>query len=168
MRALPQVLPPAPWRRSTVMAVGGLRAAGFDRDSELLLVVSASGRSVIDCRTGEKVARDPSDYWEDQRLLEAEGIGPLAGKTLRVAGLAGGGLPLYTSDGWWIELAAPDWPDTDVLLKEPDSHPHDSSREQPAAMHKLHTESELRACGFSCTGRSFIVGTPSDLAVYTR
>lgn len=144
LRALPTVAPPKPWRRSPLMAVGGLRAVGFDRNSELLLVVSASGRSVVDCRTGEKVARDTGDYWEDEQLLEAEGIGPLAGKTLRVAGLAGGGLPLHTADGWSIELAAPDWPNTDILLLEPGSDLYGSLRGKPSAMHRLHTESGLR------------------------
>ena len=168
LSALPKVAPPKPWRRSTIMAVGGLRAIGFDRDSELLLIVSASGRGVVDCRSGERIARDAEDYWEDEQFLEAAGIGPLAGKTLRVAGLTGGGLSLCTADGWSIELATLDWPATEILLLEPGADLYTPLTDKPLAVHKLHTELALRACGFSYSGESFAVATSSDVAIYTR
>ena len=50
--------PPPPWKFKTAILVGGLCSVGFDRDTDNLLIVSHSGRSVVDCSTGEKTARD--------------------------------------------------------------------------------------------------------------
>jgi hypothetical protein len=98
--------------------VGGLTEVGFGDDSDLLLIVSSQGRGVVDCRTGERVARDradPDDSWYDERRLLAEGIGPLEGKTIRLAGLHGGGLLNCGQQGWSVEALALDWPDVSLL-----------------------------------------------------
>jgi len=102
LRALRTTLPPEPWRKVGVIAVGGLRTVGFDHESELLLVVSSAGRGVVDCQTGLKVARCDQEYFESEWKLEALGIGPLEGKKLHMSGLFGGGLPTSTSDNWSI------------------------------------------------------------------
>ena len=108
LHLLQRTTPPSPWRRVSTIAIGGLRAVGFDRSSEYLLVISSAGRGVIDCRTGEKVARNTEEYDEDETFLEAEGIGPLLKQIVRISGLMGGGLPTSTSDGWSIELVSLD------------------------------------------------------------
>ena len=151
-----------------MIAVGGLRAVGFDRDSELLLVVSSAGRGVIDCQTGMKVARDTNEYYEDGQKLEAEGVGPLDGKTIRVSGLCGGGLSTCTSDGWSVEVVTLDWPVHYLLLLEPYSTLYDSLRGQPKRFHKISSESEVRAFGFSSTGKSLVVATSSEAVVFAR
>src|SRR5215813_5292756 len=95
IRTAPISNPPLPWKRLVVQAVGGLTEVGFGEDSDFLLIVSSQGRGVVDCRTGERVARDrtePDDSWYDERRLLATGIGPLEGKAIRLAGLHGGGL----------------------------------------------------------------------------
>ncbi|PPU64682.1 hypothetical protein [Xanthomonas pisi] len=168
LRALQMVEPPSPWRRVATIAVGGLRTIGFDRSSELLLVVSSAGRGVIDCRSGEKVARDYDEYYGNEQFLEADGIGPLQGKTVRISGLFGGGLPISTQDGWSMELVTLDWPVEDILLVEPFSFLYGSLYGKPTAFHKIGAESELRACGFSYTGNSLVVATSSDVAVFSR
>lgn len=168
LRALQTVAPPSPWRRVAIVAVGGLRSIGFDRGSELLLVVSSAGRGVIDCRSGEKVARDYDDFYEDEQFLEADGIGPLQGQTVRVSGLFGGGLPISTQDGWSVELVTLDWPVKDILLLEPFSFLYGSLYGKPTAFHKIGAESELRACGFSYTGNTLVIATSSDVAVFSR
>jgi hypothetical protein len=168
LRALQQVAPPSPWRRIAIIAVGGLRSVGFDRNSELLLVISSAGRGVIDCRTGEKVARDDDEYYENEQFLEAEGIGPLQGQTVRISGLLGGGLPISTPDAWSVELVSLDWPVKDILLLEPFSFLYGSLYGKPAIFYKIGAESELRACGFSYTGNSLVIATSSDVAVFSR
>src|SRR3954467_9900507 len=101
--------PPAPWQRRAAHAVGGLTDVGFGRGSDLLLVVSHDGRGVFDCLTGLRVARDSSmpepgeAHWQDTFELETKGIGPLAAQTVRTSGLAGGGLAVFTADGWTVE-----------------------------------------------------------------
>jgi hypothetical protein len=159
---------PPPWTHITTIAVGGVRAIGFDRNSELFLVVSSQGRGVIDAVSGEKVARDADEYYEDAQHLEAEGIGPLASHTIRTAGLSGGGLPLKTADMWSIELVTMDWPVTDVLLFPPGAWLYGSLHKKPDSFTKLVSESELRAAGFSYSGRSLVVATSSDITIFGR
>ncbi len=109
--------PPSPWQLKTVIPVGGLCSVGFDRDTENLLIVSHQGRGVVDCSTGDKTARDYEDYYENQ-YLEAEGIGCLRGKIIRMAGINGGGLPTSTEDDWCLELVTINFPEEMILLVE--------------------------------------------------
>lgn len=160
--------PPSPWQQSSVISVSGLRAVGFDRHSDQLLVVSNQGRSVVDCLSGQKLARDDEEYFEGEEHLEAEGIGPCAGKLFHMAGLHGGGLPTTTEDRWSLEVLTLDWPTKEVLLFEPGSWLYGSLYSKPDNFSKLASESELRACGFSHTGRSLVLATSSDLTIYSR
>jgi hypothetical protein len=167
--ALGVVEPPRPWREIGTVHVGGLRAIGFDRSSELFLIVSIAGRGVIDGVSGSKVARDVSEYFEGELLLEAEGIGPLQGITLRVAGLFGGGLPTFTADGWSVEVVPLKWPTPEVLLLEPFASLYDSLQGKKSRFHKLRSESDpVRACGFSYSGRTLVVATSSGVTIYGR
>lgn len=160
--------PQGPWQKIGMIAVGGLRTIGFDRSSELLLVVSSAGRGVIDCSNCTKVARDDDEYYGGEQFLEAEGIGPLEGRTIRVAGLIGGGLPTNTQDGWSLEVVTLDWPEHEVLLVEPFSSIYDSLYGKQAKFRKIARESELRAFGFSYSGKSLVIASSSDITVYGR
>jgi len=168
LRRLSRVAPPQPWRAVATVAVGGLRAIGFDRTSELLLVVSSSGRGVFDCASGTRVARDDEEYYEGERTLEAPGVGPLEGMTVRMSGLFGGGLPTMSADGWSIEVITLDWPEKEVLLLPPKSNLFGTLYGRPPSIHKIASDSELRACGFSYSGRSLVIATTSDLTIYGR
>jgi hypothetical protein len=168
LRSLKVEAPPSPWKKLGMVAVGGLRAVGFDKASELLLVVSSAGRGVIDCTTCTKLARDDAEYCELDEYLEAEGIGPLNGTIVRMSGILGGGLPTSTSDGWSLEVVTLEWPENDILLVEPYCSICDTLDNKPSKFKKIGSESELRACGFSFTGNTFIVASPSDIAVFGR
>ena len=171
IRATPVQKPPHPWRWAGAFAVGGLTDVGFARQSDLLLVVSAMGRGVFDCASGEKIARDPSPpdkQWQDVFHLEAEGIGPLDGQRIRTAGLFGGGLPRLASDGWSVERLALDWPEECFLLVPPGSWIYGERYGKPANFTKVATESEVRAWGFSPTGRTLILATSSDVTLFGR
>ena len=153
------------WKRKSVVSVGGLTEIGFADDSDLLLVVSSTGRSVIDCLTGERVARDraePDDEWYDERRLRATGIGPLAEKTIRLCGLHGGGLPNSGNGNYWIEAIPIHWPEWHVVLGGPSGWIYDGK----TPITKLAIERELRAFGFSDTGNSLVIATSSDVTVY--
>lgn len=153
---------PSPWRCLQVCGVGGLFQVGYAAGSDLLLVLSSQGRGVFDCLAGEKLARDYNeahDFFDPIRLT-ATGIGPLEGQVIRMAGLFGGGLPLTTLDGWLLEAQARAWPTHSVFLTAPDSREPVCIGDDGAC--------ELRACGFSETGRSFIIATSCELAMFTR
>jgi hypothetical protein len=165
IRAAPISEPPPPWKRIGDHSVGGLTEVGFSDDSDLLLVVSWNGRGVFDCRSGERVARDPTppdESWYYGRQWTTIGIGPLAGREIRLSGLRGGGLSRCGRDGWLIEAVTLDWPVQSLLLMDPWGSIYDGS----TRITKLMLESEVRAFGFSDTGDTLIIATSSDLTIY--
>jgi hypothetical protein len=166
IRNMPKAEPPSCWQQKAYFAVGGLRAIGFDRSSDSLLVVSSQSRSVIDCKLGRKIAHDDSEYYNGEERLEAKGIGPLRGKIINMAGIHGGGLPLTTSNGWCLELVTIDWPIHELLLIEPGSSLYGSIHSKPDNFIKIFRESELRAFGFSHTGKSLVIASTHGLVIY--
>jgi hypothetical protein len=160
--------PPAPWRKAPGFAIGALTAVGYAPDSDLLLVVSSQGRGVFDCIRGEKIARDyenSSDFIDETKLL-ALGIGPLDGQWIRVSGLHGGGLPNSTKDGWGLEALPLPWPNYHIFLTSPWKSIYDG----PENIVKVETNGacELRAYGFSETGRSFVVALSCEITIFAR
>lgn len=156
---------PRPWHRRTIAAVGGLTDVGFGRDQELLLVVSSTGRAIFDCDTGERIARDreePSDDWYDIAHLEAQGIGPLDGVRVRLSGLNGGGLPTRGIKDWSVDSVVLRWPHQSLLFVEPFKWIYDDA----AQITLIGLESEVRAFGFSDTGRSLVLATSSALTIW--
>ena len=160
--------PPNPWKKIGSFAVGSLRSIGFDKKSELLLVISSSGRGVINCQTAEKVARDYEENFDDEIFLEAEGIGPLAGVVIRVAGIYGGGLPRFTRDGWSIENVTLDWAIQDILLLAPGSLLTGEKYGKPFGFYKLFRDFEPITAGFSYTGKTLVIAVSSGIEVWGR
>jgi hypothetical protein len=161
-------VPPEPWHAVTSIAVGGLTHIGYAPDSDIILVFSSQGRSVIDCMTGAKLARDHKEFFSglDESRLKCPGIGPLANQDIRIAGLAGGGLPTCTHDGWRLEALALPWPRYSLFL----SQPFKSVLDGPATTTKVGDDGacEYRAHGFSETGRTFVIALSCELNVFSR
>lgn len=87
---------------------------------------------------------------------------------MQIAGLFGGGLHTTTADGWTLEVVAPEWPHERVLLSTDGGLPH-NTRHGQGWWHLFHAaHAELRAVGFSPTGRTLAVATSSDLTLWTR
>lgn len=151
------------FRRTAVVPVGGLRSAGAVPGTEHWLVISVSGRGLVDGRTGERLARDPSPRFE-QRSREGrcqiQAIGPHAGTWVDVGGLEAGALPLRTEDGWQLafDVRAGLW------LAPPGSTPDGPTIE----VLRMPIHDEPRILGFSGTGRSFAAGDGAMLAIYAR
>jgi len=158
------------------VAIGGLTEIGYASETDLLLVVSAQGRGVFDCATGERLARDyeePSSAvaWYDDVGLSAVGIGPRDGYRVRLAGLMGGGLRHVTGDGWGLQAVSPDWPQSFVVLSSPgvrraifnDPIPNEYTRVAPS-----YGSYAITAFGFSETGLTFIVAMSHTLETYGR
>ena len=171
LRALKLQSPAAPWKRLTAHAVGGLTEIGYAEGSDWLLVVSSQGRGLFDCLSGERIARDYAEPagdvdWYEEVGLVARGIGPVENQFVRLAGLHGGGLPRFTRDGWGVELVAPDWPIMSIILSPPGRTVLVESHSEGCV--KVAEDSEIRACGFSETGRSFVVAMSHTVEIYTR
>jgi hypothetical protein len=177
--AAPVSPPPPPWRPPAseydYVPIGGLLGVGFGIDPEtgndLVMVVSSSGFGVIDPLTNTKIARDrnpdPAVATPDNVDLTCPGLGPLAGTSVRIAGLLGGGLHTTTADGWCMDVIAPEWPNHRVLLSA-----NAGRYDNPAGddwWHVVHVHhSEFRAAGFSPSGRSLVVATSSDVTLMVR
>ena len=174
--AAPVVPAPEPWRRVAFEPIGGLLGIGFashpDSGRDLVMVVSHDGHGLLDAVTGEKIARDrdpdPVDSTPDAVAdLSCPGLGPVAGSRVRIAGLFGGGLHTTTEDGWTLEVVAPAWPNERVLLSGDGGLPHPGPHGE-RWWHIFHSNySELRAAGFSPSGRTIAVATSSDLSLWT-
>src|SRR5215813_7734887 len=97
------ILPPS-WHHAPTLSVGGLTALGFTRDERYLLLLSHSGRGLVETHTGTRVARDYSEpssasSWIDESARIVEGIGPASGMGIVCVGLWGGRLSDRAS-GW--------------------------------------------------------------------
>lgn len=169
IRRIPREPVPEPWRLVGEYAVGGLNAIGYTEGSDLLLVVSASGRGIFDCLTGRKLARDHDDKIPNHIQLVhlySPGFGPLEGQIIRLAGIYGGGLPVLTEDGWLLECFSPDWPDSTVALTTPQLP---GSAPKCVVISPQRGTDEVRAYGFPPTGNSFVVALGSHtLEVFSR
>lgn len=172
-RSTPLQAPPAPWRPLPPLAIGGLTGVGFglnpNSGEDLILVTSHQGRGVINCVTGERMARDsdPEPAWPNDYTLACEGIGPLAGVAVQISGLMGGGLHTTTTSGWSLDVVAPDWPNESVLLSK-DSGPYRG--EAGSTWWHIHQESscEIRAAGFSPTGRTLTIASSCTLTLFAQ
>lgn len=150
-------------------AIGGLTDVAFADSADLLLVISSAGRGLFDCSSGERIARDQSDdFAHDTANLLAPGIGPLVSQRLRTAGLHGGGLAATTADGWNLDLLTLSWPYHSLFLTPPGHWLYGPAFSRPGDTTKLATDSEIRAFGFSPTGRGFVFATSSELTVFHR
>ncbi|WP_371616617.1 hypothetical protein [Streptomyces sp. NBC_00454] len=173
------VAAPEPWRpvldRET--PIGGLLGIGFavhpDSGHDLVMVVSSDGHGLFDAVTGEKIARDrdpdPDTSTPDAAPdLTCPGLGPIEGARVHIAGLFGGGLHRTAPDGWTLDVVSPEWPHDRVILSAYGGAPYKGPA-GGAWWHVFHSQySELRATGFSPSGRTLAVATSSDLTLWTR
>jgi hypothetical protein len=154
---------PEPWQKRGRVLTGGLHAIGFGEGSDLALVVTHDGRGLIDCSTGERVARDRTVIYPDERTFEIDGIGRLGGTKVATAGIDGGELRHRTQDGWLLDGTLTNNSD-DVILLVPPTQALASS--QPAIFTGFIPE--VRAFGFSPTGQSFLIATGAEVFVFAR
>ena len=149
---------------------------GFAAGTDLILVLSAQGRGVFDCTTGDRLARDYEEpigesSWYNDIELWSMGIGPLQGHRVALAGVFGGGLRRATADGWGLELVSPDWPESFIVLYPQwirgsvfdDPTPTDYVRIAPQ-----YGSDAVTAYGFSDTGQTFVVAMSHTLEIYAR
>jgi hypothetical protein len=177
--AAPLADAPPPWQAvggPGYVPVGGLQGVGFGvhpiTGVDLLMVVSMGGFGLLDAETGTRTARDrepdPEGSTPAGRDLACPGIGVLTGTRVPVAGLFGGGLHATTDDGWTVDVVAPQWPERRVILSA-----DGGSNDGPPGTtwwHLFNDErhGELRAAGFSPSGRTLAIATASDVTLFRR
>lgn len=162
-----------PWRAQPLVAIGGLTAVGFARTDETLLVCSSQGQSVIDAATGTTLYRNHEDDGLDWAALKGTRLDHPADERFDMAGLPGGGLRSATNDGWSVMQLGQG--DASLCLLHPPGasvfnlRPTIAEVTLDATFHLLARErAEIRAFGFSWTGRSLVLATASDLRIWSR
>lgn len=158
---------PLGWDKVTELAVGGLTEVGFSKSTNLLLIVSSSGRSVVDCYSGRKVSRDyeTDGNWYDPANMQCRGIGSISGELIAISGLCGGGLPKINRFGESIEVVAPDWPIEDVIFCPPGKSALIADLQQGCC--RIFSEN-LCTVGFSWDGIFLIIATSSDVIIWKK
>lgn len=150
---------PLPWRRVGTVSVGGLTAVGFSDDSRHLLVESHSGLGVLELSSARRVARSEVEPTDDS--LTRNGIGPIDGQLIQMAGLWGGQLDFRSADGWsFRELPSdePEFPPDGIEVVSPEG-----------GVFPLRNDvSEFRVAGFAKDGLVLVFGTSADLTIFTR
>jgi len=172
LRVLQLAEAPAPWRLAGTISIGGFEALGYSSDSRHLLIVSSSGRGVFESGTGERVARDSAnapEVWYNLEALTVEGIGPLSGQLIGVAGIHGGGLPRVSMDGWVVELLSPDWPKSFVTLSPPGSSPWIQEHAQSVVkVAPIGGDDDVKCFGFSWSRQHLVVATSHTVDLFVR
>lgn len=164
----------ATWKMTLQTAVGGAIAAGFERDTETLIVASSSGQGIYDCRSGQRIYRNRSNSGYDPHRLEAVRLDDRSRPPVPMAGIDGGGLRTATSDGWLIDTFQTEWPIAFSVLREPsasilDRHSDAAKLGKHPGYNLIRKSDELpRVFGFSWTGRSLIWMDSSELVVWSR
>lgn len=151
------------WPARHIVRAGGLFGVGFAANTDLLLVATHAGRGVIDCVSGELVARDRDPSFPfDEQSRRAEGIGPIGGQEIPLAGeIYGGTLSHETNDGWRLVGQLSNNSDDVIQLIAPIGTSNEAGTFTGFVP-------EVRAFGFSPTGRSFVIATGAEVFTFAR
>ncbi|MCC9603767.1 hypothetical protein LOC67_24720 [Stieleria sp. JC731] len=168
LEQMPMSDAPSPWSVIGGSLVGGLTDIGFVPNTDDLLVVSSQGRGLFDTISGEKLARDSEEFFDnpDETGMTAPGIGRANGVPVPLAGLHGGGLLRITRDGWSITIAQLPWPRHVIFLSSKYAAPYDDSGNS----WKICDDGacEYRMAGFSPSGCAFVFASSCELVIYGR
>jgi hypothetical protein len=161
------------WTHRNTFAIAGLENIGYASQQDNLIVLSSQGQGIFDCIVGEKIARlnNDSDWWLNfnQDTNSIIGFDILCKVEISTCGLYGEDrLPKVTNDGWALKISQPEADDKPfekylvqkIYLVSPD--------EKQKILVAKDGACELRAFGFSDTGKSFIVGLSCELIIYSR
>ena len=158
---------PEGWERVGGIAISGFIGFGFSKKiKHLALVVSNSGRSLVNCEVAEKVARDHKEFVGLEELgIYCSGLEEISDERVLIAGQNGGGLPHTTCIGEWLSLHSPNWPQHDLYFCGPSGHP--LTEKHQATCIRLKTDF-IEAFGFSWCGDYFAIASESDFDIWKR
>ena len=106
MENIPSSEVPEGWECVGGVAMSDFVGFGFSKKrNNVALVVSGSGRSLINCDTAENVARDrEKNSGIDEWGIYCKGIDELSDESFLIAGRYGGGIPNTTCIGEWLTV----------------------------------------------------------------
>lgn len=156
------------WNKIALYGVGGLREIGFYKNTNLILVLSGQGRGLFDCSTGEKIARDKSDYYTekwDSNTGIVEGIADLKDELIICGGFE------YPD-----KLNKETYYGDKISIKKETRKIWNGSNAECEIIYIESNNDKVevyfsayginRAFGFSNTGETFVMATSSDLHIW--
>lgn len=160
------------WNKIGHHAVGGLREVGFVENTDYLLVLGSNGRTIFNCITNEKTARDRQDYYSenwDYNTGIIEGVGLFEGKKIICGGFEFPDPTLKeTNDSWSIKIKKELRPNYKNELQRAEVMFLFNSKTSREIEVEVFHYSITRAYGFSNTGRSFIIAHSHGVDIWTR
>ena len=150
-------------------AIGGLQNIGYVPGEDLLVVLSAQGQGIFDCLTGQRIARSNEEWYPkfNDKTFSVDGFDILSNTSIPTSGIYGGDrLIKSTMDNWkvtaktktqWKGLRATKR--TKIYLYSPNNTAIQVGEDGPC---------ELRAFGFSDTGKSFVIALSCELKIFSR
>jgi len=153
-------------------SVGGLREIGFIEDTDNLLVLGGGGRTIFDCMTGEKIARDRNDYYSDKWDSDSgvvEGFDFCEGSEIVCGGFQyPDQIIKNTHDNWEIEICNEKRLDYKNELKNAEVMYLVNVCLNRRIEVEVYHYSITRSYGFSRTGKSFITAQSYGLDIWAR
>jgi len=121
LEKIPSAENPKGWIKKGSFSVGGFEYFGFAESSDILFVISSSGRGLFDMAKNEKIARDNSiDFPLDRTLLVCKGFDILEGETIKLASKYGGSLlPVSNKSLETLVRVSPLYPCEDIIFQPP-------------------------------------------------
>jgi len=164
--------PPTPWGNRVYIHTGGVLAVGWDR-AEHVLIISSGGYS-LNAPSGERLARNRDNGLLHSALSETglQWTDPDSAEVVQVFGLYGGGGIATTKDSWSLEMITPAWPEYMLILWDPSAaKPGVAGRGYFFGAHRIDISplaGEARGCGFSPSGRHFLIAASDGVLVWSR
>jgi len=152
--------------------VGGLREIGFIENSDFLMVLGGGGRTVFDCLTSKKYARDRYDYYHDKWDSNTgiiEGFDEFENLKILCGGFEYKDILKKTSfDNWETKIRLEKRYDYRNQLKDAEVlYLRNSITEKEKAVQVFHY-GITRAFGFSPTNISFVVAESHGIYFWKR
>ena len=160
------------WKKLKNQPVGGLREIGFVKNTDKILVLGSGGRTIFDCTTGEKIARDRFDYYHYKWNSETgilEGLGFCEGTQTICAGFEYHDQVLKeTNDNWKIEIRNENRLDYKKESRKAEVMYLINSKSKIEVEVEVYHYGITRSYGFSPTGKSFITAQSYGIEFWTR
>jgi hypothetical protein len=150
------------WERQAVHAIGGLIGIGISENEAFAFVISWQGRGIYELEYGKRIDRNSeapaaSSTWIDQGKRSAMGIGPMDKHWIGIVGMWGGELKRKIGN-WKVELKQSNGKDEIVLS--------DQISNKSMVIDK--PISDIRALGFSDSGKFLFIATSCDFAIWKQ
>ncbi len=150
-----------------------MAAVGYGSSGDDSHVTSSKGQSVMDGTTGETMYRNRDADGLDTSALKGTRLDHPADERFDMVGLYGGALRTMTDDGWSIEkIVTP--AGVQCLLQPPKASIHFADPKwnghgKDATFYLMGTAGDdIRAYGFSWTGRILALATSGSLTLWSR